>query len=77
MVNRYKLLQGYKIHFVPGWDCHGMPIEQKALEELKKDHTQMSAGEIRNTGKRFLTKRQSIFWVHHGLFVVFVQWSGP
>ncbi|KAK3863972.1 hypothetical protein Pcinc_030300 [Petrolisthes cinctipes] len=27
---RHKLLQGYKIHYVPGWDCHGLPIELKA-----------------------------------------------
>lgn len=30
MTVRNKLLQGYKIHYVPGWDCHGLPIELKA-----------------------------------------------
>lgn len=29
---RHKLLQGYKIHFRPGWDCHGLPIELKVLK---------------------------------------------
>lgn len=24
-----QLLQNYKVHFVPGWDCHGLPIELK------------------------------------------------
>lgn len=24
-----QLLQNHKIHFVPGWDCHGLPIELK------------------------------------------------
>ena len=33
---RYQLLQGKQIHFRPGWDCHGLPIELKALEEQKK-----------------------------------------
>ncbi|GMP56842.1 hypothetical protein CsSME_00021161 [Camellia sinensis var. sinensis] len=23
------LLQNYKVHYVPGWDCHGLPIELK------------------------------------------------
>ena len=32
-INRYKLLRGYRIDYTPGWDCHGLPIEQKALEE--------------------------------------------
>ncbi len=23
--------------FIPGWDCHGLPIENKALKEMKVD----------------------------------------
>lgn len=30
---RVKLLQGYRINYVPGWDCHGLPIELKAIEQ--------------------------------------------
>ncbi|KAL9102516.1 MAG: hypothetical protein Q9163_002351 [Psora crenata] len=30
---RFQLSQGRKINYVPGWDCHGLPIELKALEE--------------------------------------------
>lgn len=37
MINRFELLQGKKIHYVPGWDCHGLPIELKALEKLSKE----------------------------------------
>ncbi|RHY02485.1 hypothetical protein DYB25_010060 [Aphanomyces astaci] len=35
IINRYKLQRGYHVHYVPGWDCHGLPIEIKALEKLK------------------------------------------
>jgi isoleucyl-tRNA synthetase len=34
IVNRYHLLKGHPVLFVPGWDCHGLPIELKALESL-------------------------------------------
>eukprot|EP00808_Paulinella_micropora_P009215 g68816.t1 len=34
IVNRYHILKGYRVNFVPGWDCHGLPIELKALSEL-------------------------------------------
>lgn len=34
VVNRYHLLKGQPVLFVPGWDCHGLPIELKALESL-------------------------------------------
>lgn len=32
IINRTQLLQGRRIDYVPGWDCHGLPIEQKAFE---------------------------------------------
>ena len=35
IINKYKTLKGYKVHFVPGWDCHGLPIELKVLQSLK------------------------------------------
>ncbi|KAF2756253.1 isoleucyl-tRNA synthetase [Pseudovirgaria hyperparasitica] len=33
---RFELSQGKRVHYVPGWDCHGLPIEMKALQ-LRKD----------------------------------------
>ena len=36
IINRDKLMQGYRVNYVPGWDCHGLPIELKAVEKLKK-----------------------------------------
>ncbi|OQR91430.1 isoleucyl-tRNA synthetase [Achlya hypogyna] len=48
MLNRYKLLRGYQIDYIPGWDCHGLPIEIKALERLKDtNRDQMDPAEIR------------------------------
>jgi isoleucyl-tRNA synthetase len=31
IINRYKLLRGYRVHFIPGFDCHGINIEDAAL----------------------------------------------
>ena len=33
IINRYQVLKGTKVHYTPGWDCHGLPIELKALQE--------------------------------------------
>eukprot|EP00271_Cylindrocystis_brebissonii_P017869 TRINITY_DN4844_c0_g1_i1.p1 TRINITY_DN4844_c0_g1~~TRINITY_DN4844_c0_g1_i1.p1 ORF type:complete len:1233 (-),score=240.75 TRINITY_DN4844_c0_g1_i1:598-4296(-) len=33
-VNRYQILQGRKVYYVPGWDCHGLPIELKVLQSM-------------------------------------------
>ena len=36
IILRYKLMRGYRVEYVPGWDCHGLPIELKALEQATK-----------------------------------------
>jgi isoleucyl-tRNA synthetase len=37
IINKYQTLQGRKVRFVPGWDCHGLPIELKVLQTLKPE----------------------------------------
>ena len=33
-INRYQIMKGSKVKFVPGWDCHGLPIELKVTSTL-------------------------------------------
>jgi isoleucyl-tRNA synthetase len=33
-INKYQLLKGRKVRYVPGWDCHGLPIELKVLQGM-------------------------------------------
>ncbi|MEC4815812.1 MAG: isoleucine--tRNA ligase [Scytonema sp. PMC 1069.18] len=35
IINRYQLLRGRKVRYIPGWDCHGLPIELKVLQNMK------------------------------------------
>ncbi len=37
IINKYKTLTGFKVHFIPGWDCHGLPIELKVLQTLSSN----------------------------------------
>ncbi len=34
IVVKYKLMSGYYSPFIPGWDCHGLPIETQLIKEL-------------------------------------------
>jgi isoleucyl-tRNA synthetase len=36
VVVRSKVMTGHKSFYIPGWDCHGLPIETQVLKELKK-----------------------------------------
>ena len=45
ITNRYKVLQGHRVSFVPGWDCHGLPIELKAMAGVK-NRAEMTPSEV-------------------------------
>ncbi|KAH8101837.1 isoleucyl-tRNA synthetase [Cristinia sonorae] len=51
VTNRYHVLNGKRVHYHPGWDCHGLPIENKVLKELGKDMHEVSPSEIRRAAE--------------------------
>ncbi|XP_013362486.1 PREDICTED: isoleucine--tRNA ligase, mitochondrial [Chinchilla lanigera] len=65
IANRYHMMRGSKIHFVPGWDCHGLPIEIKVLSELGEKAQDLSPMEIRQKARSFakaaIEKQKSAF----------------
>jgi isoleucyl-tRNA synthetase len=46
-VNRYKSMRGFRTPYVPGWDCHGLPIEQKVSREIKDQNLTLTTAEMR------------------------------
>ncbi len=36
VINRAHQMAGYDANYIPGWDCHGLPIEWKIEEEYRK-----------------------------------------
>ena len=54
IICRSKLAEGRRINYVPGWDCHGLPIELKALEHHGWTRGQgVDAVSIRNAARSF------------------------
>lgn len=45
---RYKSLRGFRTPYVPGWDCHGLPIEQKVAKELQAAGLSLPVAELRS-----------------------------
>ncbi|KFO95667.1 hypothetical protein N300_14722, partial [Calypte anna] len=64
ITNRFHMMRGYRVHYVPGWDCHGLPIELKALSEVKGAEN-LSPIEIRQRARKFaeraIEKQKSAF----------------
>lgn len=51
IINRHELIKGKKIHYVPGWDCHGLPIELKALQKTKNKN--ITPIDVRTSARKF------------------------
>lgn len=44
---RYKSMRGFRTPYVPGWDCHGLPIEQKVAREVQAQKKTVTTAELR------------------------------
>jgi isoleucyl-tRNA synthetase len=40
---KFKSLSGFRAPYVPGWDCHGLPIEFRVVQELRKQNPDAAA----------------------------------
>ena len=47
VILRFRTLQGYAAPYIPGWDCHGLPIEHKIQQQLGPKLRSMSPPEVR------------------------------
>jgi len=44
---RYKSMRGFRTPYVPGWDCHGLPIEHKVSRDLREKKQELSTVDLR------------------------------
>jgi isoleucyl-tRNA synthetase len=47
IIIKSKFMTGFRADYVPGWDCHGLPIEHQIEKEIKQKHLSPSKLEIR------------------------------
>ncbi|XP_006463993.1 hypothetical protein AGABI2DRAFT_187407 [Agaricus bisporus var. bisporus H97] len=75
IIVRSQLMLGKRVNYLPGWDCHGLPIENKALQELGKDSRSVDPTTIREaantTALREISSQKSQFWS----FGVMADWG--
>src|ERR1035437_7781602 len=56
IIVKYKSMQGFYSPFTPGWDCHGLPIEQALMKELKTDKHKVVSVSFRKAAAEFAKK---------------------
>lgn len=72
-----KTMQGYLAPYLPGWDCHGLPIEIKVDQLLGEKKKEMSVIEIREECRRYALKYIHIQREEFKRLGVFGEWDKP
>ncbi|GAA5989113.1 hypothetical protein JCM10908_001163 [Rhodotorula pacifica] len=77
LINRSKLIQGYRVHYTPGFDTHGLPLELKALAALNKPASALSPQQIRRAARKEAEKGIRIQTGEFKTFAVMGEWDKP
>ena len=57
IVVKSKSLAGFDAPYTPGWDCHGLPIEQQVEKKIGKKRKQLSRKEFRDLCREYASEQ--------------------
>jgi len=77
IVVKFKTMQGYYAPYVPGWDCHGLPIEHKVMQETGKDAGDFNKVKIIERCRKYAFKYIDIQRKQFKSLGVLGDWENP
>ncbi|MEG2171693.1 MAG: isoleucine--tRNA ligase [Desulfovibrionaceae bacterium] len=77
IVVKSRNMQGYAARYVPGWDCHGLPIEHKVELELGEKKKTLPAHAVRKRCRDYAAKYIDIQRKEFKRLGVFGSWDEP
>lgn len=77
VIVKSKTMFGFDSYFVPGWDCHGLPIEYQVTKDLGSKKKTTSKAEIRRLCRRYAERFVDIQREEFQRIGVFGDWEHP
>jgi len=77
IIIKYKTMQGYYAPYVPGWDCHGLPIEHALFKELKMTKHDIPQIDFRKKAYEYAMKYVENQKAQFKRLGVFGDWDNP
>jgi isoleucyl-tRNA synthetase len=74
---RFKSMAGFQTPYVPGWDCHGLPIEHKIQQELGNKLREMSITDVRRRCFEYAAKYVDIQSEQFQRLGILGEWGNP
>ena len=76
-VVKTKTMAGFDAPYVPGWDCHGLPIEIKVDEQLGRKKLEMDPIAVRRACREYAQKYVDLQRSQFERIGVFGRWNDP
>ncbi|MCX6899074.1 MAG: isoleucine--tRNA ligase [Verrucomicrobia bacterium] len=70
-------MAGHRAPYVPGWDCHGLPIELKVQKELEKSREQLTSAQMRDRCRKYAEHFVDLQRKQFKRLGVFGDWERP
>lgn len=78
MINRTNVLKDRLVHYVPGWDCHGLPIENASIQRARKKKVKLDTKVKKREAARALANEMIALQMEgFRSFAVMADWENP
>ena len=77
MIVKYKTMKGFDALYIPGWDCHGLPIEHQLLKDMKASKSDFDTLVFRKKANDYAMKFVGIQREEFKRLGIFAQWDDP
>ncbi|MFH1229963.1 MAG: class I tRNA ligase family protein [Planctomycetota bacterium] len=76
-VVKYKTMRGYHSPYIPGWDCHGLPIEHRVVTQLGEKAKTLPKSQIREECEKYARHYIDIQRKQFQNLGIFGDWDNP
>ena len=80
IIIKFKTMQGNSCPYVPGWDCHGLPVEHQLFKELEKKgitKERIDVVDFRKKAHQYASRFVSVQKEQFKRLGVFADWDNP
>ncbi|MBI3999736.1 MAG: isoleucine--tRNA ligase [Candidatus Omnitrophica bacterium] len=77
IIVKYRTMRGFNALYVPGWDCHGLPIEHQCLKEMGKRKDEVERVQFRKQARKYAQRFIDVQRKEFKRLGIFGDWETP
>ncbi len=77
IIIKSKSMSGFDAPYIPGWDCHGLPIELMVEKKIGKSGVQVEPAKFRKSCREYAEKQVKLQCDEFVRLGIFAEWNNP